>query len=183
MHSNSFEFFNFQSIENQSIFLPYSVEYRPLFKVNFVLPTKQKLLVLQTFELLYQFFTIRPSVKSIKKKFGGNYKSFTLFLTLRMYYLHKVFLLFFRIRNSSKFKLIKFILTDHGTFFIKLNDFTTLYPYKIRSSYDFYTWRNQVVITDSQFSSAVVIEESYEMYLMTNFFYSFFAKTRVRRRW
>jgi hypothetical protein len=161
-------FYNYYQLDNTSLVCESYFFYSPEFNVNFSIPCNQKLLVLQAFDLLYQFFQIRPVLKSVEQ-FEKVIK-LNISLSIKNRNLSTFFHLVYRIRSSSKFKLIKFKFSKSGHFSMIFNDFTTLFPFKIKF-FDFHTWRNIVSISSSLNN---IKTDNYKLYLSSNFSHTFF---------
>jgi hypothetical protein len=165
---NFTSFYNYSQLENSSIVSSSYFTYTPEFEINFSVPATSKLQILQTFELLDQFFQVRPVLKSVKH-FGKTVK-FNIKLSVKGYNLNNFFSIIHKVRSSSKCKLIKFNFNKSGHFFITFNDFTTLYPFEIKF-YDFHTWRNVVSVYANTSENYPFFNTSYTT---VNFFHNFF---------
>jgi hypothetical protein len=165
-YSNSLEFYNFFQAENSVLLTNKFYAYNPQFRVHFGILNTSKLELLQTLELLYQFFGIRPAISTVKS--FGKPSRFNLSLDLQGRSVTKLFKIISTVRSSSRRKLISFTFKFNGSFFIKFKDFITLYPFKIRF-YDFHTWRKQVTI-----HSVKVSKEYDKKYVISNFYSCFF---------
>ena len=159
-------FYNFTQIEN-SVLLNNSVpNFSNLkFGLNFRLPITGKLQLLQAFELFYQFFSVRPKIRTIKK--FGKSTHFNVSLHIRGVNLINFFENLYTIRNSSRRKLVSFKIKS-SDLFITMKDFITLYPFNIRF-YDFHSWRFQVVLTAATYDYSL-----HEKFIFSNFFNNFF---------
>ena len=143
MTFNFVPFYNYIQFDNSSLASSSYCTYSPELELSFSVSTTSKLHLLQTFELLYQFFQIRPIFSSVKH--FGKVVRFNMKLSIKGYTINNFFRTIYRIRSSSKFKLIKFTFSKSGRCFILFNDFTTLFPFEIKF-YDFHTWRNLVSV-------------------------------------
>lgn len=172
MRVNSLDFFNYQYLSVCGLISEKYWTYTPQFEITYYLKDTDKLFILQTFELFYQFYGVRPQFFSLK---GFNrYQNFKLHLSFRMPYCYNFFDVLFAIRGSSKTKLIRFDFRESGILYLSIRDFITLYPFKIRF-YDFHSWRNEVVIhANINFFTQV------EFFGVINFFYSFYRQPAKR---
>jgi hypothetical protein len=169
MVSNFSNFYNYLQIDNTALVGSSYFFYCPEFEINFSVSSTSKLQLLQTFELLYQFFKVRPSVRVTKQL--GKVTKFNIKLTIRGHVNFNLFRTIYRIRSSSKCKLIRFTFNRSGQLFIVFNDFTTLFPFEIKF-YDFHTWRNLVSMHSK--SNSTLCSTPNNSYVIANFFHIFF---------
>jgi hypothetical protein len=170
MQVNSLGFFNFYCNENLSLISKNVWKYVPNFELNYYINEKNKMFIIQTFELFYQFYGIRPKIHTLKK--FGKYQNFKLLVSIRSSSFYTLFFTLFNVRSSSKTKLINFRFKETRDFYVSIKDFITLFPFKIRF-YDFHSWRNEVVI-HTHFKNFSILES----FAVINFFYSFFKSPR-----
>jgi hypothetical protein len=138
MFFNSISFYNYIYLENCSLYQSKLHTVNPQFRVNFNFPSKQKKRIIQTSDLLYQFFSTRPKINVVKR--FEKVVSFNIFINLSNQSLMRFFRILYFIRRSSRKKLINFNFKRNGKHYISLQDFVTLFPFKIRA-YDFHDWR------------------------------------------
>jgi hypothetical protein len=168
MQVNSLAFFNYCQIENLTLISSNFWAYDPNFELNYYLVDKNKMFILQTFELFYQFYGVRPKLFSLKK--FDKFQNFSLILSIRQRNSYQFFKTLHNIRSSSKTKLVNFSFKENGKLYILLQDFITLFQFQIRF-YDFHSWRNEVVIHSHPKHTS-----HFEFFGIINFFYSFFRR-------
>lgn len=166
MFFNSITFYNYLQLENCSLTQEKINLYVPKFKVKFNFSVKDKKRIMQTSELLFQFFNARPKL-SVVKKFDKP-TSFNIYISPNFNSILRTLRIVFDVRNSSRKKLVNFKFKRNGVTYLILRDFVTLFPFKIKS-YDFHDWRlNFTMIsissTDSEFNKFNSI----------NFYFNFF---------
>ena len=171
MFFNSISFYSYLQLENCSLNAYEAVFYRPEFKTNFTFAASEKKKIIQTSELLTQFFLVRPRIGSYKK--FERISSFSISVKPSFSSLLRAFRIMYAVRLSSRKKLITFKFKRNGFIYVIFKDFVTLYPFKIRS-YDFHDWRSQLAIVSiSNFKKL----SEFEKYNSINFYYTFYAKT------
>lgn len=169
MFFNSISFYNYVQIENSSLHeQKFSMLSLPLF-VNFSFSIKEKKKILQTSDLIFQFFLARPKILSTKKI--NKTTSFNVFINPGFVSLFKALRIAHLTRNSTKNKLVGFKIKNNGTIYIIFKDFVTLQSFKIKT-YDFHDWRNQFVIV---FPTNQHLKNSeFSIYNKINFFITYF---------
>lgn len=169
MFINSIFFYAYAQLENNSLSSNffYSSEFK--FSVNFFFSSKEKKKLLQTSDLMAQFFISRPKLTSKKKM--NKLTAFNVSITPNFFSLFIAFRVAWATRNSIKKKLITFVFKSNGAVYLIFKDFVTLYPFAIKN-YDFHDWRNQFVM----FSRPSLVSKNSEFftYSKINFFINFF---------
>ena len=166
MFFNSIDFYNYTQIENCSLTQEQFSIFIPKFHVKFNFPAKEKKRIIQTSDLLFQFFNARPKIRVVKK--FGKLSSFTLSVSPNFNSIFRVFRIVHSIRASSRKKLITFKFKRSGFTYLVLRDFVTLFPFRIKT-YDFHDWRyNFVLFADSKSST------EFKKFYTINFYFNFF---------
>lgn len=166
MFFNSITFYNYLQLENCSLTQEKINFYTPKFNVKFNFSAKDKKRIMQTSELLFQFFNARPKLTVVKG--FGKVTSFNIYLSPNFNSILRVLRTVYEIRNSSRKKLVNFKFKRNGFTYLILRDFVTLFPFKIKS-YDFHDWRfNFVLISTSSTDS------EFNKFNSTNFYFNFF---------
>lgn len=170
MFFNSISFYTYLQLDNCSLCLHNPIFYKPEFKTNFTFSVSDKKKIMQTAELLTQFFLTRPAIRAHKK--FDRISSFSVSAKPNFSSLLRALRVIYAIRQSSRKKLITFKSKRNGFIYIVFKDFVTLYPFKLRS-YDFHDWRSQLVMVSiSKFSRL----SEFEKYNAMNFYYTFYVK-------
>lgn len=166
MFYNSHKFYNYTQLENCSLLQEKIVYFSPRFRVKFNFSAKDKKRIMQTSDLLCQFFFARPRI-SVVKKFN-KITSFNIFISPSLHSTFRALRIIYFIRGSSRKKLVTFKFKRSGFTYLVLRDFVTLFPFKIKS-YDFHDWRfNFVLISNTRFNS------EFEKFNSANFYFNFF---------
>jgi hypothetical protein len=169
MFINSIFFYSYGQIENNSLSSNFSLSPEFKFSVNFFFSPKEKKKLLQTSDLMIQFFISRPKV--ISKKKMNKLAAFNVSITPNFFSLFMAFRVAWATRNSIKKKLITFTFKANGDVYLIFKDFVTLYPFTIKN-YDFHDWRNQFVMFSP--SSLTSKNSEFFTYSKINFFINFF---------
>lgn len=166
MFSNSLAFYNYTQLENCSLVGGNFQTYKPSFRAKFNFSSKDKKRIIQTADLLRQFFNARPKL-SVHRKFGKA-TSFNILIFPNFNSTLRVLRLVYLLRSSSRKKLASFKFKREGSIYIILRDFVTLYPFKIKD-YDFYDWRFGFVLY-SHFHN----QSDFTNFNSINFYFNFF---------
>lgn len=166
MFFNSIDFYNYVQLENCSLTQNQVNVFCPSFNVKFNFSVKEKKRIVQTSDLLFQFFNARPKI-SVVKKFG-KLVSFNLSISPNFISIFRVFRVIYSVRTSSRKKLVIFKFKRNGFSYVILRDFVTLFPFKIKA-YDFHDWRYNFVLSASDMNS-----NEFKKFNSTNFYFNFF---------
>jgi len=167
MFINSISFYSYSQVENSSLSSNFFYPLDFKFSVNFFFSAKEKKKLLQTSDLIGQFFISRPKLSSKKKM--NKLSAFNVSINPNFFSIFIAFRLAWTTRNSIKKKLITFVFKPNGAVYLIFKDFVTLYPFVIKN-YDFHDWRNQFVIS----SSHTIKASEFFAYNKINFFITFF---------
>lgn len=166
MFFNSINFYNYLQLENCSLTQATTAFYDPRFTVKFNFSVKDKKRIMQTSDLLCQFFNARPKI-SVAKNFN-KITSFNIFISPSFNSMLRVFRIIYSIRGSSRKKLVNFKFKRDGFTYLVLRDFVTLFPFKIKT-YDFHDWRFNFVLASNLRNSSEFVK-----FNSINFYFNFF---------
>lgn len=167
MFLNSYDFYKYQEIENFSLFQDkFSLDF-PTLESNFNFNQKESKKIMQTTQLIYQFFGLRPKLKTVIK--FGRPHSLNVGFHCKLSTILSAIKVLYRIRKSSKKKLVTFRF-NRDAIYICMKDFVTFYPFKIKL-YDFHDWRHEFVLKSVLVSSKY---SEFEIHFIRNFYISFF---------